>query len=98
MYHKTSIRLPAPKDVFDEIGINEKGEITEGTFTNIGIKQNGIIYTPPIKCGLLNGITRQKLLCEGKIQEKILYPRDLETAEKIYCFNSVRGVVEVELA
>ena len=98
LYHKTSIRLPAPKDVFDEIGINEKGEITEGTFTNIGIKQNGIIYTPPIKCGLLNGITRQKLLREGKIQEKILYPRDLETAEKIYCFNSVRGVVEVELA
>ena len=98
LYHKTSIRLPAPKDVFDEIGINEKGEITEGTFTNIGIKQNGIIYTPPIKCGLLNGITRQKLLREGKIQEKILYPRDLETAEKIYCFNSVRGVVEVKLA
>jgi para-aminobenzoate synthetase/4-amino-4-deoxychorismate lyase len=98
LYHKTSIRLPAPKDVFDEIGINEKGEITEGTFTNIGIKQNGIIYTPPIKCGLLNGITRQKLLREGKIQEKVLYPRDLETAEKIYCFNSVRGVVEVDLA
>ena len=28
---------------------------------------------------------------------KILYPEDLKTAEKIYCFNSVRGVVEVEL-
>ena len=97
LYHKTSIRLPFPKDVFDEICVNEKGEITEGTFTNIGIQLNGTIYTPPLHCGLLNGITRQKLLRDGKIKEKILYPNDLKNAEKIYCFNSVRGMVEVEL-
>ena len=97
LYHKTSIRLPMPKDVFDEIGINEKGEITEGTFTNIAVMQNGEIFTPPVKCGLLNGVTRQKLLRDGKIKEMVLHPSDLETAEKIYCFNSVRGIVEVEL-
>ena len=97
LYHKTSIRLPFPKDVFDEICVNEKGEITEGTFTNIGVQINGVIYTPPVVCGLLNGITRQKLLREGAIQEKVLYPSDLTSAEKIFCFNSVRGMVEVEL-
>ena len=97
LYHKTSIRFAAPKDVFDEIGVNEKGEITEGTFTNIGVQLNGVIYTPPLECGLLNGITRQKLLREGAIQEKILYPSDLASAEKIFCFNSVRGMVEVGL-
>ena len=97
LYHKTSIRLPFPKDVFDEICVNEKGELTEGTFTNIGLQLNGTIYTPPIECGLLNGVTRQKLLREGKIKEKILYPSDLQNAEKIYCFNSVRGIVEVTL-
>ena len=97
LYHKTNIRLPFPKDVFDEICVNEKGELTEGTFTNIGVQLNGTIYTPPIECGLLNGVTRQKLLREGKIKEKILYPSDLQNAEKIYCFNSVRGIVEVTL-
>ncbi|MBQ7078436.1 MAG: bifunctional anthranilate synthase component I family protein/class IV aminotransferase [Fibrobacter sp.] len=97
LYHKTSIRLPFPKDVFDEICVNEKGELTEGTFTNIGVQLNGTIYTPPIECGLLNGVTRQKLLREGKIKEKILYPSDLQNAEKIYCFNSVRGIVKVTL-
>ena len=97
LYHKTSIRLPAPKDIFDEIGVNERGEITEGTFTNIGVQINGVIYTPPVACGLLNGITRQKLLREGAIQEKVLYPSDLASAEKIFCFNSVRGMVEVEI-
>ena len=97
LYHKTNIRLPFPKEVFDEICINEKGELTEGTFTNIGVQLNGTIYTPPLKCGLLNGITRQKLLRDGKIKEKVLYPSDLQNAEKIFCFNSVRGIVEVTL-
>lgn len=97
LYHKTSIRKPFPKDVFDEICVNQNGEITEGTFTNIAVLQNGELFTPPVSCGLLNGITRQKLLSEGKIKERILYEKDLRTAEKIYCFNSVRGVVEVTL-
>jgi len=97
LYHKTSIRLPFPKDVFDEICVNEKGELTEGTFTNIGVQLNGTIYTPPVECGLLNGVTRQKLLRDGKIKEKILYPSDLQNAEKIYCFNSVRSMIEVKL-
>ena len=97
LYHKTSIRKPATNGVFDEIGINERGEITEGTFTNIAIKQGKNIYTPPVECGLLNGIMRQKLLKDGKLKEKILFLDDLKQADKIYCFNSIRGIVEVEL-
>lgn len=97
LYHKTSLREHLPTDIFEKIKINEKGEITEGIFTNIAIKQGGNIYTPPISCGLLNGIMRQKLLDTGKIKEKIIYSEDLKSAEKIYCFNSVRGIIEVEL-
>lgn len=93
LYHKTSIRDSMPVSVFEEIKTNEKGQITEGIFTNIGILKNGKYYTPPVSCGLLNGVFRQKLNWE----EKILYPEDLKNADKIYCFNSVRGLVEVEL-
>lgn len=93
LYHKTTVRDSIPNDFFDYIRVNEKGEITEGTFTNIGILKTGKYYTPPVSCGLLNGIFRQKLNWE----EKVLYPQDLHSAEKIYCFNSVRGLVEVEL-
>lgn len=93
LYHKTTVREPVPNDIFDYIRVNEKGEITEGTFTNIGILRGGKYYTPPVRCGLLNGIFRQKLNWE----EKVLYPQDLHSAEKIYCFNSVRGLIEVEL-
>lgn len=97
LYHKTTIRESAPDDVFEIIGINERGEITEGTFTNIAVQINGELYTPPVECGLLAGTFRAKLLEQGKIKEKVLYPSDLEKAEKIFCFNSVRKMVEVEL-
>ena len=96
-YHKTTIRESKPKDYFDIIGINERGEITEGTYTNIAVEKDGKLYTPPISCGLLGGTYREKLIEECKLEEKILYPDDLEQAKKIFCFNSVRKLVEVEL-
>mgnify|MGYP004555352369 FL=1 len=97
LYHKTTIREAKPKDYFDIIGINERGEITEGTYTNVAVEKDGKLYTPPISCGLLGGTYREKLIETGMMEEKILYPDDLEQAEKIFCFNSVRKLVEVEL-
>ena len=97
LYHKTTIREAMPTDVFEHIRTNEHGEITEGTFTNIAIEKDGKLYTPPVSCGLLNGTYRQKLLEDGELIERIIYPKDLKTADKIFCFNSVRKMVEVEL-
>ena len=97
LYHKTTVRTSAPSDVFDEIRINEKGEITEGTFTNIAVEIDGKLFTPPLSSGLLNGTFRQKLILKGMIEERILYPEDLKNADRIFCFNSVRKMVEVVL-
>lgn len=97
LYHKTTIREVMPSDVYDEIRVNEFGEITEGIFTNIAIEVDGNLYTPPLKCGLLNGTLRKSYVENKKMFEKVLYKKDLEMAHKIYCFNSVRGFVEVEL-
>lgn len=97
LYHKTTIRDAMPTDAFEHIRTNERGEITEGIFTNVAIEKDGKLYTPPVSCGLLNGTYRQKLLEEGKLIEKVLYPEDLQTADKIFCFNSVRKMVEVQL-
>ena len=97
LYHKTTIRESMPTDVFEHIRTNERDEITEGTFTNIAIEKDGKLYTPPVSCGLLNGTYRQKLIEDGELIEKIIYPKDLKTADKIFCFNSIRKMIEVEL-
>ncbi len=85
-------------EVFDEIFLNENGEIAEGARSNVFVRLEGVLYTPPLACGLLNGILRQKLLDEGRCRERRLFPADLRAAERIFCGNSVRGLVEVTLA
>ncbi len=100
LQHKTDFRPYYQVDythIFDEIFFNEKGELTEGSRSNVLIQQGGKLYTPPLECGLLSGIYRQKMLDEGACEEKILYLDDVLQAEKIYCVNSVRGIHEVKL-
>lgn len=105
MYHKTTFRpwfyesyaKIKNGEIYDEIFFNENNELTEGARSNIIVKINSNYYTPPLCCGLLNGIYRQKLINEGFCKEKVLYKKDLLNCEKIFCINSVRGMVEVEL-
>ena len=105
LYHKTTYRpwyfdsfqKIKNGEIYDEIFFNEKGELTEGARSNIVLQLNGELYTPPVECGLLNGIFRQKLIEKGKCNERILYKKDLINAEKIFCINSVRGMVEVTI-
>ena len=100
LYYKTTFRAwyeNILNDCYDVIFFNERDELTEGTRSNIVLQLNGKLYTPPIKCGILNGVYRQYMLDNNLLEEKILYKEDLEKAEKIYCINSVRGMREVEL-
>lgn len=102
MYYKTTYRpwfydsyqKIAKGEIYDEIFFNEKRELTEGARSNVILLINGKMYTPPVKCGLLKGIYRQQM---KNVEEKVLYKSDIERAQKIYCVNSVRGLVEVEL-
>lgn len=105
LYHKTTYR-PWYKDsfnditsgdIYDEIFFNEKNELTEGSRTNIVVEINGKLYTPSLSSGLLNGVERQRMLDIGLCFEKTLNIDDLKNADNIYCINSVRGKVKVEL-
>jgi para-aminobenzoate synthetase/4-amino-4-deoxychorismate lyase len=76
--------------------LNENGELTEGSYTNIFVEIDGVLYTPPVACGLLNGCLRQSLFLDDdrRVVEKVLTPQDLERAERIFLGNSVRGLQE----
>ncbi|MGE5795403.1 MAG: aminotransferase class IV, partial [Ignavibacteria bacterium] len=81
---------------FDVIFRNEKGQITEGSRTNIFIKKNNRWYTPPVEAGILNGIYRAYLLKRDKnIIEKNLFEEDFNEAEEIKVTNALRGEVKV---
>ena len=83
--------------IWDEIFFNQHGEVCEGARSNVFIKKRGRLYTPPLSSGLLPGIFRQYMLETCQCQEKILYLKDVKSADALYCGNSVRGLVEVSL-
>ena len=78
--------------------LNERGEVTEGSRTNLFIQQGAALYTPPLTSGLLGGVYRRHLLeTRADVQERVLYPDDLRTADALYLCNAVSGWVEAEL-
>lgn len=100
LYHKTTFRKwfgSTNNKIFDTIFLNQKGEVCEGSRSNLVILKNDKLYTPHLKSGLLNGTFRELLLSSGIIKECILNKKDLFQAQKVFCINSVRGIVEVSL-
>jgi para-aminobenzoate synthetase / 4-amino-4-deoxychorismate lyase len=97
LYHKTSWRAPyerrlaACPDCDDVLLVNERGELTESTIANLVVRLEGVYWTPPVASGLLPGVFRQKLLADGVLRERVLYPADLSRADSVYLINSVRG-------
>ncbi len=99
LYHKTTHRivydqiLSQHPDADDVILWNQSGEITESCFANVIVKIDGEWYTPPVECGLLNGVLRQALVKRGRLQERIIRNDDLRSAERVLLINSVRGFI-----
>lgn len=54
----------ARQNGFDEaLLLNNRREIVEGSRTNIFYASKGKLFTPAVRCGCLNGITRKTILC-----------------------------------
>jgi para-aminobenzoate synthetase/4-amino-4-deoxychorismate lyase len=70
---------------------NERGELTEFTRGNLALKKAGRWLTPALHCGLLAGTYRADLLARGELTEAALTLVDLQRAEEVAFFNSVRG-------
>lgn len=105
LYHKTTERTLYIAEREKAIGRgyhevlfrNRRGEVTEGSITNIFILREGGLLTPPVQCGLLGGTFRRFLLDRGTASEQVLSREDVGRAEAVYIGNSVRGLVQVEV-
>lgn len=106
LFHKTTRRelydneyreLSARTGCYEVLFTNTAGELTEGSRTNLLLKIGSKWLTPPVRCGLLNGVFRQTLLRQSEfhIEEQPLFVTDLYQAERVFVMNSVRGLIEV---
>ncbi|NML72618.1 hypothetical protein HHL25_00625 [Rhizobium sp. S-51] len=103
--HKTSRREPyeaaraefAKEEADEVLLLNERGEVCEGTITNLFAEaEDGQYVTPALSSGLLPGIFRSEMIRERKARSEVLRPEDLKF-RKLFVGNSLRGLIRAEL-
>ncbi len=104
LYHKTDERKIYDTEFhnaqlagYEEvIFANERDEITEGAITNLFVKKKKGWVTPPLRCGLLPGIWRAKMLKKLNAKEQVIGLEEFMSEKKIIIGNSVRGLTAVK--
>lgn len=75
--------------------LNTKGQLTETSASNIFFVKDNTLFTPSVKCGLLDGIVRRYILETYHVQEVCLTPDDIETFGEAFLTNSLMGIMPV---
>jgi len=91
-------------NVPEAIMYNHEGYVAEATGDNVFIVRNGVIYTPPVEAGALEGITRGVVIRLAKeenleVVEKNLTRFDLYVCDEFFLTGTaaeVIGVVEID--
>lgn len=86
------------KNADEAILLNSKGNLCEGTRTNIFLVKNKIVFTPNKNSGCLLGITRETILDMARRQkirayEKEIRPDELFGSDEAFLTNSLIGVM-----
>jgi branched-chain amino acid aminotransferase len=86
-------RLGASEALF----ANTRGELCEGTGSNVFVVRGGRVQTPPLGSGALAGITRELVLEWSDVEEIDLTLADLADADEVFLTSSTRDVQPVRL-
>jgi para-aminobenzoate synthetase/4-amino-4-deoxychorismate lyase len=87
LYENEVKRLGTDEVIF----VNERGEITEGARSNVFVARDGILLTPPLSAGVLDGRLREEMVESGRAREGVLTTEDLKG--EVYFGNSLRGLI-----
>jgi branched-subunit amino acid aminotransferase/4-amino-4-deoxychorismate lyase len=86
-------------DADEVLLLNERGEVTEGSWTTLFLPRGDGLATPPLACGLLAGTLRRALLEDpaAGVCEAVLRPEEVASAPELLLGNSVRGLMPARL-
>lgn len=78
--------------------LTKEGFVAEGVVSNIFWIKKGVLFTPSIETGILNGITRRFVVGLAKtmglsVQEGLYMPEEIWTAEEAFVTNSIQEIV-----
>lgn len=84
----------------DAILLNDAGDVTEATTSNVYLFVDGRLATPALDAGILRGTTRSRILAlaaaEGRpVEERRIGAAELRRATEVFLSSSVRGILPV---
>ena len=79
---------------------NEEGKVCEGTGEYLFIVKKGVLYTPPVSDGILEGITRDSVMTLARdfgieVVERSMVRSELYTADEFFMTGSAAELVPV---
>lgn len=87
-------------DNYDVIMLGSKGQVCEGTFSNLFLIRDGKIVTPSIESGILDGITRMYAIKFFKeigwqVEERFVELKELYESDEAFLTHTSRGIVPI---
>jgi branched-chain amino acid aminotransferase len=85
-------------DLDNCILLNEEKSVIETLNGNIFMLKDGVLSTPPIADGCINGIMRKQVLALAKtietieVRETTISPFDLQKADELFITNIIKGI------
>ncbi len=85
---------------YEAILLNHRGELAECSQSNLFAVRDGVVLTPPLDAGLLEGVTRNFLFDVGVdigvvVHEAVLREADLERVDELFITSTTREVIPV---
>ena len=85
---------------YEAILLNHRGELAECSQSNLFAVRDGVVLTPPLDAGLLEGVTRNFLFEVGAdigvpFREAVLREADLERVDELFITSTTREVIPV---
>jgi branched-chain amino acid aminotransferase len=85
---------------YEGIMVNWEGYVAEGTISNIFMIKKGVLYTPNISTGILEGVTRDLVIRLARrekipIRESRILPKQLRGADECFITNTTIEVMPV---
>lgn len=88
-------------DAIDEgIMLDTEGEVISATASNIFIVKGESLVTPDLRFSGIRGVLRERVLHAASalqlaIDERAVWPHDIQTADEVFVTNAVRGIRSV---
>jgi len=88
------------RNAYEAVMLNANGKLTEGTISNIFFYKDGILCTPSLECGILDGITRGMIIElarkeDLKLKEGKFTKKDIYSAEEVFITNTTMEVMPI---